>query len=173
MRTSSFWAFVAPSLLMMLVFIAFPLFTVAYDSVHSTQRIYREEVREQCSPGFPAPVCTQQKRLLPQMGADGTPMMQTRFAGWQNYSSLLQPDTVKAALSKGWAGLHDLGNIKFYAALRFTLLFTFLTLPCILILGLLLALALNMLTRRLRGPVIFVTLLPFIVTGDRCLVDMR
>ncbi len=49
-------------------------------------------------------------------------------------------------------------------ALRFTLTFTFLTLPLILAGGLALALVVNNVVRAWRGPLIFVSLLPFIVT---------
>ena len=69
-----------------------------------------------------------------------------------------------AALGRGFAGLPDLLAIKFYGALRFTLSFTFVTLPLVLGLGLALALALNAVAPIVRGPIVFASLLPFIVT---------
>ena len=48
--------------------------------------------------------------------------------------------------------------------MRFTLTFCLVTLPVVIGLGLLLALAVNNILRSLRGPVIFVSLLPFIIT---------
>jgi multiple sugar transport system permease protein len=61
-------------------------------------------------------------------------------------------------------GLGALMTVDFYKALRFTLSFTLITLPLVLALGLAIALAVNAVTRSIRGPVIFVSLLPFIIT---------
>ena len=41
---------------------------------------------------------------------------------------------------------------------------TFITLPFVIILGLILALCVNVLINRLKGPIIFITLLAFIIT---------
>ena len=54
--------------------------------------------------------------------------------------------------------------IDFWKALRFTLVFTLVTLPLAIGLGLLIALAVNNFTQRLRGQIIFISLLPFIIT---------
>jgi multiple sugar transport system permease protein len=55
-------------------------------------------------------------------------------------------------------------NIDFWRALEFTLLYTFVTLPLVLVIGFFVALAVDGLVKSLRGPVIFATLLPFIIT---------
>lgn len=60
----------------------------------------------------------------------------------------------------GGAGLGGLLGIDFYKALRFTLTFTFITLPFVILIGVGLALALNATLRSIRGPIIFVSLLP-------------
>jgi multiple sugar transport system permease protein len=159
-----FCLFVAPSVLMMLVFIALPLLNVINESFHTTRNVLHEEVREQCTPGFPAPVCTAVRQAFPVVKPNGSVLQETIFVGFENYRSLLQPDAVVAFLAKGWSGLAGLLSIDFYHALRFTLSFTFITLPFVLGLGLVLALVLNGLTQALKGPVIFVTLLPFIIT---------
>ncbi len=149
---------------MMLVFIALPLASVIGESFHNTSKVLRDEVREQCTPGFPSPVCTQIRQAFPVLKPDGTVLQETVWVGFENYRTLLQPDAVMAALAKGWSGLGALLSIDFYHALRFTLTFTFITLPFVIGLGLLLALVLNGLVPALKGPVIFVTLLPFIIT---------
>jgi multiple sugar transport system permease protein len=74
----------------------------------------------------------------------------------------VEPARAWAAITSG--DLSGLLSIDFWRALRFTLSFTFITLPLVLLVGLGLALAVNALTRSVRGPVIFVTLLPFIIT---------
>lgn len=164
MKRSTFALFVAPSLLMMLVFIALPLVSVAVQSVQNTQRQFREETAEQCQPGFPAPVCTTETRSVPILDGAGKPVTRTQFVGLDNYRAMLKPEAVAAALSPGGGGLSAVLAIDFYHALRFTLTFTLITLPLVIGLGLALALALNATARAIRGPVIFVSLLPFIIT---------
>ena len=69
-----------------------------------------------------------------------------------------------AALSQGWAGVRQILNIEFYRALRFTLTFTLVTLPFVIGFGLLIALMVDNTVRALRGPIIFISLLPYIIT---------
>jgi multiple sugar transport system permease protein len=164
MKTRTFVAFVLPSVLLMVVFIALPLASVLLQSFQNTQKVYREEVSEHCTPGFPNPVCTQEKRVIPVLRPDGSILTETRWVGLENYRTMLRPDAVSAALGPGGGGLDSILAIDFYKALRFTLTFTFVTLPFVLGLGLALALALNSTLQALRGPVIFASLLPFIIT---------
>ena len=164
MKRRVFLAFVAPSVALMLLFIAVPLLSVVVQSVHNTERLYQEQISESCSPGFPDPVCVTERTSTPLMDAAGRPVTATRFVGFDNFRALLQPAAVRAALAAGGGGLDAILAIDFYKALRFTLTFTFVTLPLVLLLGLGLAFALNTTIRALRGPVIFVSLLPFIIT---------
>lgn len=164
MRRGTFIAFVAPSVLLMLVCIALPLVSVVLQSVQNTERIFAEQETQQCTPGFPNPVCTTQRSIVPVMDAAGQPQQRTSFVGWANYRALLQPDALSAAFRPGGGGVSALLGIEFWRALRFTLTFTLVTLPLVLGLGLALALALNATTRLIRGPVIFASLLPFIIT---------
>lgn len=162
MQRRTFFLFVAPSVTLMALFIALPLAFVAVQSFQATQRVYQEEVAEHCVPGFPAPVCTTERRSVPVIGPDGQPETRTSWVGWDNYLALLQPGAVADALRRGVPG--DILAVDFYRALRFTLVFTFVTLPLVLGLGLLLAFALNNTLRAMRGPVLFMSLLPFIIT---------
>ncbi len=57
-----------------------------------------------------------------------------------------------------------LGNLPFYRAMAFTLTYTFVCTPLLIILGLMIALAVNSLHRHLKGLVIFFSLLPMIVS---------
>ena len=52
MKRGTFLAFVAPSLLMMVVFIAVPLVSVLVQSFQNTRQVYREETTQTCTPGF-------------------------------------------------------------------------------------------------------------------------
>ena len=164
MKRGTFLAFVAPSMAVMLLFIAAPLVGVAVQSVLNTERVYQEKSVEECTPGFPDPVCTTTQSAVPVLDSAGRPVTRTVFARLSNYLALLQPDAVRAALAPGGGGWAAVLDLHFYAALRFTLTFTLTTLPLVLGLGLGLALALDSVTRSVRGPIIFVSLLPFIIT---------
>ena len=60
--------------------------------------------------------------------------------------------------------IQSLSNLPFYKAVFFTLTFTFTVTPIMLLLGLLIALGVNSISKKLRGIVIFFSLLPMIVT---------
>jgi multiple sugar transport system permease protein len=162
MRARTFAWFIAPSVVMMLVFIAFPLVSVFWQSFTLTQPQTQAVTVETCTPGFTGQTCTTETKIQPVLGEDGRVIQETRFVGWQNYANVLEPARAWAAIASFDFGA--LLAIDFWRALRFTLTFTFITLPLVIGVGLALALAVNSLTRSIRGPVIFVTLLPFIIT---------
>jgi len=164
MKPRTFFAFVGPSLAMMLIFIAIPLVSVSLQSFHNTQTVFERVEQERCTPGFPAPRCETIVSTRPMLDENGRVVTQTIFVGLDTYRALLQPEAVAAAFASGdgvWAAL---SNIDFYKALRFTLTFTLITLPLVIGLGLAIALAVNAAARSIRGPIIFVSLLPFIIT---------
>lgn len=160
MRRRDFIAFVAPSLAVMTLLIALPLFSVLAQSFFVAREVMETQTQEICDPFG----CRTEEALVPARDSDGNIIREVQFAGLDNYRELLRPDVVAAAFSSGGRGWDALGNIDFYRALRFTLTFTLGTLPPALLLGLALALAVNRATRKIRGPVIFVSLLPFIIT---------
>jgi len=164
MRRRSFILFVAPSLLMMALFIAGPLILVAVQSLHQTRTLFHETKVETCTPGFLAPVCVAETRSVPALDPAGRPLTRTEFVGLEAYRRLLETDRIVAALAPGGGGLAAILRIDFFRALRFTLTFTLLTLPLVIGLGLAIAIAVDAMGRAWRGPVIFATLLPFIVT---------
>lgn len=164
MKNRTFAMFVAPSVLLMLVFIASPLVSVLFQSVYGTRGVFEQVQVETCMPGFLGPSCKTEMRSKPILDASGRRVTETAFIGLDAYRSLLQPDVVAKAFSAGGEGWAALSNIDFYKALRFTLTFTLITLPLVISLGLIIALAVDATTKSLRGPLIFVSLLPFIVT---------
>lgn len=162
MKTKTFAAFVAPSVVMMMLFIAFPLVGTLFQSFFVSRSVVETVEVKNCAPGFLKPICTAQMRTLPKFDENGRPMTETVFVGLQSYRNILEPAEAWQALTSGdWAGLM---NIDFWKALRFTLTFTFVTLPLVLLIGLAIALSVNSIGRRVRGPVIFVSLLPFVIT---------
>ncbi|MEZ4608585.1 MAG: sugar ABC transporter permease [Deinococcales bacterium] len=94
---------------------------------------------------------------------EGKAITQTKWVGWENYRVVLNLAGVRAALASP-EGKQSLLAIDFWGGFAFTLTFTLVTLPLVLLVGLILALSVNSLNERLRGGVIFVTLLPFIIT---------
>lgn len=160
MKTKPFLMFVGPSIFMMLVFIAGPLITVFVQSFQQTQSIFETVEQERCDPFG----CKTTSVTIPKVDENGRSIKQTKWVGWQNYQTILDWENVRAAFSSTGRGFTDLYDIAFWGALRFTLMFTLVTLPLVIIVGLILAFAVNVLSERIRGPVIFVTLLPFIIT---------
>ena len=64
-----------------------------------------------------------------------------------------------------WGGFFsELYNLPFYRALTFTITYTFITTPLIIILGFMIAVTVNNVHSFLKGPVIFFSLLSFVVT---------
>jgi multiple sugar transport system permease protein len=155
---------VAPSLALMLIFIALPLVSVLIQSFQNTQTVYKQTIVEKCTPGFPNPRCVQETVLAAQRDEAGRLITRTDFVGLANYREVLGAREIAGLMKRGELALGSLLSINFYKALRFTLTFTFITLPFVIGLGLVIALALNNTVERLRGPIIFISLLPFIVT---------
>ncbi len=162
MKFRTFAAFVGPSIFMMFVFIALPLVSVFLQSFQVTQPVIERIEVESCTAGFLEQTCTTQVRARPKIGENGQVETTTQWVGLQSYASLLQLDRVWSALSNGMPG--RILQIDFWQALRFTLTFTLATLPLVVGLGLAIALAVNNAAKSIRGPVIFISLLPFIIT---------
>lgn len=164
MRPRTFFAFVAPSVALMLIFIAVPLVSVFLQSFELRQQVFQQVKTQTCTPGFMKQICTDEVKNLPVLDDQGRPVEERRFVGLDVYRTILQPQAVWQALQAGGGGLRAILNIDFYKALRFTLTFTLVTLPLVILIGLGVAIALNNTLRAIRGPLIFVSLLPFIIT---------
>ncbi|WP_195820160.1 carbohydrate ABC transporter permease [Roseobacter sp. MH60115] len=162
MKFKTFAAFVGPSVFMMLLFIAAPLVSVFIQSFQVTQPILEQIEVETCTPGFLTQTCTTEIKTVPVLDEAGKTVTATRWVGLQSYRNVLQMDKFWSAVGNGsW---NQIMQIDFWKALRFTLSFTLLTLPLVIGVGLAIALAVNNATRSIRGPIIFISLLPFIIT---------
>ncbi len=162
MNKKTFAAFVGPSVAMMLLFIALPLATVFMQSFHVTIPVTDTVEIETCTPGFAGQTCVTKIETRPVFDAAGNPTTTTKFVGFGSYQKVLRLGDAAAALAK--SSWHDLMLIDFWKALRFTVTFTLITLPLVLGVGLAIALAVNNATKAMKGPIIFVSLLPFIIT---------
>ncbi|MEJ6392637.1 sugar ABC transporter permease [Gymnodinialimonas sp. 2305UL16-5] len=162
MKFRTFMGFVGPSLFLMILFIAIPLVSVFLGSFQVTQPVMEQVEVESCTAGFLTQNCTTELRSQPVLDDNGQMVTTTEWVGFLSYARVLEPERAWQAIrSFDYAALMQ---IDFWAALRFTLMFTLVTLPLVIGVGLAIALAVNNAARSIRGPIIFVSLLPFIIT---------
>ncbi len=162
MRFKTFAAFVGPSVFLMFLFIAAPLVSVFLQSFYVTQPVLETIEVETCTPGFVTQTCVTEIKTQPVLDENGDVMTRTEYVGLQSYRNLLQLDKVAEVISEGRP--MEILTIDFWKALRFTLTFTLLTLPMVIAVGLLIAVTVNNATQALKGQIIFISLLPFIIT---------
>ena len=162
MKFKTFAAFVGPSIFLMLLFIAFPLISVFWQSFNVTQPLYEQIEVENCTPGFLTQTCETEIQTRPILDENGEIITRTDFVGLQSYRNVLEMERFWTAVKDwSWSGIQ---SIDFWKALRFTLMFTLVTLPMVVGFGLAIALVINNAAKMIRGPVIFLSLLPFIIT---------
>ena len=172
MKLGSFLRFVAPSAALMLLLMALPLVVTFFLSVRNCALKMETVTVVQSSPFGQREVTTQRAVL----GPDGRPVTECRFVGLGYFRTVLglggidagaasaPPEASGAGGSGGTAAARPQRSTEFIGALRFTLLYTLATTPFILLIGFVLALAVNHVGRRWQGPYISATLLPFIIT---------
>jgi len=165
MKHRTFFWFFLPTGLAMLLFIAAPIVSVLLQSVHTPHEAVLIEV-ENCGPFG----CTTETIIDQEATAEiraERPL--GRFVGWDIYLdrghlAVAEVRALWAETDSLGAFVSGLGNLPFYRAMAFTLTYTFACTPLLIALGLVIALAVNALDRRLKGLVIFFSLLPMIVT---------
>lgn len=161
----TFMAFIWPSLLAMILFIAIPIISVAYQSLFVEHQQIMTQV-ESCGPFG----CKSELRVdagaMSQLREE-SPMGRYNGLGTYGNASHLAFSEVGAAwhASDGFGDfISRVMNLPFYKALFFTLAYTFIVTPLVIILGFCIAVAVNAVSGWLKGPVIFFSLLPMIVT---------
>ena len=149
----------------MFLFIALPMVSVVIQSLYAPHEAVLITV-ENCGP-FGCNEETSIDQEATQELRDAEPL--GRFVGWDIY--LDRGHLAVSEVAEAWAasnGLYEfsgaLMNLPFYRAMAFTLTYTFVCTPLLIVLGLMIALAVNSLHRHLKGLVIFFSLLPMIVT---------
>jgi ABC-type sugar transport system permease subunit len=161
----TFLAFILPSLLAMLLFVALPIASVVYQSLFIEHEQIMVEV-ETCDPFG----CTTERRVDAEaMAGLREDQPAGRFNGLGTYvnASHLAFERIAEiwARSETWGAFWtDVLNLPLYKALSFTLAYTFIVTPCVIVLGFFIALGVNALPGLIKGPVIFFSLLPMIVT---------
>jgi ABC-type sugar transport system permease subunit len=165
MRNRTFFWFVLPSLVAMIVFIALPILSVCVQSLFIEQPRVMIEA-ESCGPfgcdkelrvDEEATLQAQRAHPLGLYNGLGTYIDRNHLAfeeiaaRWSSASSVAEFVRAVALL-------------PFYRALGFTLTYAFVVTPLVIALGFVIALAVNALPSILRGGIIFASLLPMIVT---------
>lgn len=159
-----FW-FILPSALAMFLFIAMPLVSVVVQSLY----VEHPQVliaTETCGP-FGCSASTVVDTAATARLVAEAPLGQ--FNGLGTYTN--RSHLAFAEVAEAWRTSDGLGafagrlmNLPFYKALAFTLAYTAIVTPLVLLIGLAIALGVNGLPRVFKGPTIFVSLLPMIVT---------
>ena len=161
----TFFVFIFPSILAMVLFITLPIASVVVQSLFVQHEAVLITV-ENCDPFG----CSSQTRVDTAAMAklqEEQPLGQ--FAGLANYLNRnhLAVDEIGQifATNNGFGDIVSrVFNLPFYKALSFTLVYCFLVTPLAMALGFAIALAVNTLPGLLKGPTIFVSILPMIIT---------
>jgi len=161
----TFLWFVLPSTLAMLLFIAMPIVSVVIQSLYVAHEQVIIEV-ENCGP-FGCTSSTSIDNEATRALREAEPLGQ--WAGldiYLNRSHLASSEVASLwASTESWGDFgNELMNLPFYRAMAFTLTFTFVVTPLTIILGFAIAIGVNSINRKVRGVVIFFSLLPMIVT---------
>ena len=161
----TFVGFIWPSLFVMLLFIALPILSVGVQSLFIQHEQVIETV-ENCGPFG----CKQTQ----QINYEATEQLKKerplgRFVGLQAYTNRNHLAFNEIMISWQTSNsfqefFKNIMNLPFYKALVFTITYTAFVTPMVLILGFLVALSVNRLPSIFKGPTIFCSLLPFIVT---------
>ncbi len=165
MKHKTFFWFFLPTGLAMLIFIAAPIVSVVMQSVFLPVEAVLIET-ENCGP-FGCKVETAIDQEATAKAREANPL--GRFAGLEVYKD--RGHLAFAEVSEAWrtsdsfgAFFGELSDLPFYRAMAFTLTYTFTVTPLLIMLGFAIAVAVNSLHHRLKGLVIFFSLLPMIVT---------
>jgi len=166
MRHSTFFWFILPTASAMVLFIAFPIISVLVQSVHAPHPAVLVEV-ETCTPLVGCTVETTMDQDATKAIREAEPL--GRFIGLEIFFDRghLAVKEVREIIRNSNSFnevFSKLSNLPFYRALAFTLTFTFIVTPFVIIFGFLIAITVNAISSHLKGLVIFFSLLPFVVT---------
>ena len=165
MKHKTFFWFILPTFLAMLIFIFLPIISVVLQSVHTPHENVLITV-ENCDQ-FGCKKVTSIDHEATKNLNQSEPL--GKFVGLDIYFDRghLAIENFKLIWENSeniFSFVQSLSNLPFYKAVFFTLTFTFTVTPIMLLLGLLIALGVNSISKKLRGIVIFFSLLPMIVT---------
>ena len=165
MPNKTFFWFFLPTGLAMILFIGLPIISAGVQSLYAKHDQIVKEVKK-CDPfGCTVSIIVDQEQTSKLK--EEKPL--GKFNGFGTYID--RNHLAIDEISKFWNETDSFDeftdqvfNLPFYKALIFTLTYCLFVTPNVLLLGFLIALSLNAVARRIRGPLIFGTILPMIVT---------
>ena len=161
MRHSTFFWFVLPTASAMVLFIAFPIISVLLQSVHAPHPAVLVEV-ETCTPLVGCTVETTMDQDATKAIREAEPL--GRFIGLEiffdrGHLAVKEVGEIIKSSNSFNEVFNKLSNLPFYRALAFTLTFTFIVTPFVIIFGFLIAITVNAISSHFKGLVIFFSLL--------------
>ena len=167
MNRKTFLIFISPAFMAMALLIAIPLMGVTYlSTVNSYVKTEFKEVTESSPLGDTTRTISQ-----PILDENGRSIRVWENVGFGNYKSIIETDVIAESVedfdsseSNFFSAIYDvISDVAFLTALEFTLLYTVITTPPVIILGFFVALAVNRMSS--FGKLFFIpaSLLPFIV----------
>ncbi len=165
MPNKTFFWFFLPTGLAMILFIGLPIISTGIQSFYAQHDQVVKEVKK-CDP-FGCTVSIVVDQQATSVLRDERPL--GKFNGIGTYVD--RNHLAIEQISEFWDETDTFGdfieqvtNLPFYKALLFTLTYCLFVTPNVLLLGFIIALSLNAISRKIRGPLIFGTILPMIVT---------
>jgi len=165
MKHKTFFWFVLPSTLAMLLFIFLPLISIIVQSMFvATDQVI--VAVENCGPFG----CTQ-STMIDQEATEALRSEHPfgQFAGAEIF--LDRGHLAVNEVGQAWDGSQtwrefgaQMLNLPFYKAMSFTLTYTFIVTPLVILFGFAIAVAVNSAVKFVRGPLIFFSLLPMMIT---------
>ena len=165
MNHKTFFWFFLPTALAMFLFIALPLTSIVSQSLHTPHDAVLVVV-ESCDP-FGCKSETTIDHEASQQIKEEQP--KGKWVGFEIYTD--RNHLAFKEVGELWENktnfigfVSNLNNLPFYRAMGFTLTYVLAVTPFVILLGLIIALAVNSLHRHLKGLMVFFSLLPMIVT---------
>jgi ABC-type sugar transport system permease subunit len=162
----TFFAFILPSIVAMLLFIATPIVSFTLQSFY----VEHDRVLVTSETCQPLGGCVAETRV----DAAATAKLREeqplgKFVGFgvygdRNHLAFAEISQILSANDGFAEAVSRLYNLPFYRALIFTLTYTFTVTPLAMLVGFLLALGVNAVPRVVKSPVIFFSLLPMVIT---------
>lgn len=166
MPHSTFLRFMGPSLLAMLLFIALPIVSIVVQSLY----VEHPQVlitSESCQPFGGCTTTTTVDAAATAKLREEQPLGQFNGLGTyfdRNHLAFAEIGQILRASNGIGDAAARIYNLPLYKALAFTVTYCLLVTPLAMVLGFVIALAVNTVPRLLKGPVIFFSLVPMLIT---------
>lgn len=166
MPHATFFRFMGPSLIAMFLFMALPIVSIFVQSLH-IEHPQVVIVSETCQPFGGCVKTTSVDAVAGAKLRAEAPLGQFNGFGTyidRNHLAFAELGTILTNSSGPGDAIARIYNLPLYRALAFTVAYTAIVTPLAMILGLLIALAVNTLPQLFKGTVIFFSLVPMLIT---------